>query len=369
MAQFARPDNDVTTGGWTPNGGPVSLFDTLNEIVIDDADFSESANNPTADLMEVGLSNVDDPVGNVSHVLRYRYQKNAAGGRQIDLTVSLVQGVTVIATFAHINIGNPWITQAQTLTGPQADAITDYTDLRIQFTAQDVGGGGARSAEVSFAEFEVPLQLSGTSPSVSTLMGTLEATVPLAGAAPGQSTLVGAMQAVVPLSGAAGGVTILSGSLNIPRVLQGLIVDQSVLVGALPVAKSLASIVSGLSTAQGRILLDQEIAGLIAAASTLSGTMAVSFALTTGAGPVQFDSFSGLQGRLSRSFNMRGISNTFAVIDGMLSVVFMISGLIEAQAINDARLRINGEQITTGVGGKVNPLITVGGKVAVNNGQ
>lgn len=371
MAQFARPDSDVTTGNWTPNGGPVSLFDTLNEIVIDDADFSESANNPTADLMEVGLSNVDDPAGNVSHVLRYRYQKGAAGGRQIDLTVSLVQGVTVIASFAHVNIGNPWVTQAQALTGPQADSITDYTDLRIQFTAQDAGGGGARSAQVSFAEFEVPLQLLGMIPSVSTLMGTLEATVPLAGAAPGQSTLLGVMQAVVPLSGTVLSVTTLSGSLNIPRVLQGFSVGQSVLVGELPVVKSLASAVPGLSTAQGRILLDQEIAGLIAAVSTLSGTMTVSFALTTGAGPgpVQLGSVSELQGRLSRSFNMRGISNTFAVIDGMLSVEFMISGLIEAQAVNDGRLRINGEQITTGVGGKVNPLITVGGKVAVNNGQ
>ena len=363
MAQFARPDSDVTTGNWTPNGGPVSLFDTLNEIVIDDADFSESANNPAADLMEVGLSNVDDPAGNVNHVLRYRYQKDVAAGRQIDLTVSLIQGVTVIASFVHADIGNPWVTQAQTLTGPQADAITDYTDLRIQFTANAVGGGGARSAEVSFAEFEVPLQLSGTIPSVSTLMGTLEATVPLAGVAPGQSSLLGAIQATVPLNGTVLGVTTLSGSLNIPRVLQGLILGQSVLAGELPVAKSLASAVPGASTAQGRILLDQEIAGLIVAVSTLSGTMTVSFAM---AGTI--DGVGALQGRLARAFGIRGIANTFAVLDGMLSVAFMIKGLIEAQAVNDARLRINGEQITTGVGGKVNPLVTVGGRVA-NDGQ
>ena len=364
MAQFARPDSDVTAGNWTPQGGPVSLFDTMNEVVANDADFAESASNPTADLMEVGLSNLDDPALSTGHVLRYRYQKDSAAGAQIDLVVDLVQGTTVIATFTHLDIQPGFITQAQALTVPQADAITDYTDLRIRFTADNPGAGATREAHVSFAEFEIPLQLSGTIPSVTTLMGTLEAAVPLAGAVLGQSVLTGVMIASVPLAGGILGVTTLSGALNIPRVLQGAIVGQSVLAGVLPVVKPLASVVPGVSVLQGRIMLQHEIAGVIAAVSTLSGTLTADFAMS---GTV--DAVSDLEGLLSRLMRMRGISNTFATLDGILGIAFMISGLIEAQAVNDARLRINGEQITTGVGGKVNPLITVGGKVVVKNGQ
>ncbi len=363
MAQFARPDSDVTAGLWVPIGGPATLFDTMNEVVANDTDFAESDSNPTLDLMEVGLSNLNDPVLSTGHILRYRYQKDSAAGAQIDLVVDLVQGVTVIATFTHLDIQPGFITQAQALTGPQTDAITDYTDLRIRFTADNPGPGATREAHVSFAEFEIPLQLSGTITSVTTFMGTLEATVPLVGSASGQSVLSGVMFAFVPLAGGALGISALSGSLNIPRVLQGPIVGQSILTGALPVVKSLVSIIPGVSVLQGRILLDEEIGGLIAATSNLSGTMIATVRLSG-----TIDAVGALQSLLTRIFGILGISNTFATLDGMLSVAFMISGLVEAQAINDARLRINDEQITTGVGGKVNPLITVGGKVA-NNGQ
>ena len=362
MAQFARPDSDVTAGMWVPIGGPVSLFDTMNEVVASDTDFAESDSNPTFDLMEVGLSNLDDPALSTGHILRYRYQKDSAAGAQIDLVVDLVQGVTVIATFTHLDIQLGFITQAQTLTGPQTDAITDYTDLRIRFTADNPGPGATREAHVSFAEFEIPFQLSGTILSVTTLMGTLEATVPLTGVVPGQSVLLGDIQATVPLRGIVLGITPLSGSLNIPRVLQGPVVGQSALTGELPIAKSLASAVPGLSAAQGRILLDEEIGGLIAATSTLSGTMVATVRLSG-----TIDAVGVPQGRLSRVFGIRGIANTFAIPEGMLSVVFMVSGLIEAKAINDARIRLNREPITTGVGGIVNPLITVGGKVSVSN--
>lgn len=363
MAQFARPDSDVTAGAWVPIGGPATLFDTMNEIVANDADFAESDSNPTFSAMEVGLSSIDDPALSTGHVLRYRYQKDSAAGAQIDLVVDLVQGVTIIATFTHLDIQPGFITQAQALTGPQADAITDYTDLRIHFTADNPGPGATREANVSFAEFEIPLQLSGTIVSVSTLLGTLEAAVPLAGVIPGQSALSGSMIATVPLAGTVLSVSALSGSLNVPRVLQGLIAGQSALVGTLPVTRTLTGVVSAVSTLQGRILLQHEIAGVIAAVSSLSGTLSVNFGLSG-----TIDAVSDLEGSLSRFFRLRGISNTFSSAEGMLRVAFMVAGIIEAQAILDGRLRINGEQITTGVGGKVNPLVTVGGSVAVNNG-
>lgn len=359
MAQFARPDSDVAAGGWTPQGGPVTLFDALNEITPDDLDFIESANNPALDTSEVGLSNVDDPAVSTGHVLRYRYAKDTAGGRQIDLTVTLLQGATTIASFNHVNISDVITQQNQTLTGPQADAITDYTDLRIEFIADAVGGGGARAGQVMWAEFEVPLQLSGTIVSVSTLLGTLIATVPLAGSIQGQSAGSGSINVGHRLRGTVNGVSVLSGSLNIPRVLQGSLDGQSSLAGALSVAKSLAGVVPGASTMQGRILLDFEIAGVIPGVSTLSGTMVATVCLKG-----TIDAVGNAQGRLSRAFNIQSISNTFSDVEALLRLALMIRGVINGQSALDARLRLAGERITTSVGGKVNPLITVGGKVA-----
>jgi len=131
MAQFARPDSDVTVGGWTPT----PLYEKIDEATPSDADYIESATNPTSDLCEVGLSNVEDPEVSTGHVVRYRYAKNASGGNVIDLTVKLMQGAAEIASWTHNDISDT-VTQAeQTLTGVQADAITDYTDLRLRFIA------------------------------------------------------------------------------------------------------------------------------------------------------------------------------------------------------------------------------------------
>ncbi len=77
---------------------------------------------------------MSDPLVSQGHTISYRYKKNAPGGDQIDLTVRLVQGTTVIASWTHTNIDA--LTQVtQILTGAQADSITDYTDLRLRFEA------------------------------------------------------------------------------------------------------------------------------------------------------------------------------------------------------------------------------------------
>ena len=50
-----------------------------------------------------------------------------------------------------------WATVEKTLSSGQADSITDYTDLRLRFTANKTGGARTTSIEVSWAEFECPL--------------------------------------------------------------------------------------------------------------------------------------------------------------------------------------------------------------------
>jgi hypothetical protein len=133
MAQFARPDSDVALNGWSDPSWSV-----IDESAVDDGDFTQSALAPSNATLQVGLSDVEDPQSSSGHIVRYRYQKDAAGGAQINLTVALMQGGTSIASWSHTDIANGWVTQAQTLSGAQADSITNYANLRLHFTANQV---------------------------------------------------------------------------------------------------------------------------------------------------------------------------------------------------------------------------------------
>jgi hypothetical protein len=171
MAQFGRPDSNViqtnVTGGFT----------AIDESTASDADFAFSANNTTAEL-EVGLGDVTNP-GSGSHVVRYRYAKTNAGtpdsgGSNGTLEVRLRQGATQIATSGSITVSSgTWTAGSFTLTGTEADSITDWTDLRIEFAI--VGGGGSPSARrgvgVSWAELETPDVVSGVTGTGSVAFG------------------------------------------------------------------------------------------------------------------------------------------------------------------------------------------------------
>lgn len=146
MVQFARPDTDITDGTWTKStGGNVNLFSTIDETPSDDADYDESIIAPASDVMAVGLSDVVDPLSSVNHIVRYRYGKDSASGAQIDITVQLRMGYisegsqgTLIHSEAHVNVGAGFTAGTFTLSGAEADAITDYTDLQVRILANQV---------------------------------------------------------------------------------------------------------------------------------------------------------------------------------------------------------------------------------------
>lgn len=130
----AVPVSDTIPGTWSPSTGG-SLFGTIDEGVASDADYDSSTSSPLqADFFEVKLGALSDPLSSVGHVVGYRYKKNASSGDQINLKVRLVQGNTVIATWTHLNI-DAVTTASQTLSNAQADAITNYSDLRLRFEA------------------------------------------------------------------------------------------------------------------------------------------------------------------------------------------------------------------------------------------
>lgn len=152
MAQYATPDADITDGTWLDQGS--SAIDMYLDITPgtpgsigagDDTTYIQSVSAPSSAACAFGLSNPEDPVSSTGHIMRWRRQKNAAGGATIDLTVELRQGYTgegaqgtLINTFSDSALSNGWATTTDTLTGGEADSITDYTDLQVRFVANQV---------------------------------------------------------------------------------------------------------------------------------------------------------------------------------------------------------------------------------------
>jgi hypothetical protein len=141
MAQFARPESpDVTVTGWTEDDGTTdALWDEINEVSFDDATYVKSATPPGANEYETTLSDVTDPLVSTGHIMRWRRRKQpASGSAQINLTVRLMQTTTQITSQADNNLPGAFTDTSYTLSAGEADAITDYTALRIEFVAAQV---------------------------------------------------------------------------------------------------------------------------------------------------------------------------------------------------------------------------------------
>lgn len=139
MAQFARPDTDALVGNFqTQAGGTTNLYQTIDESVADDADYIKSPQSPASEVYVARLSDVTDPVSSSNHVMRMRTSTDvASGGETLDFTLQLRQGYvnegsqgTLIATMSRTGAtGTTWTDTTYTLSGAEADAITDYADL------------------------------------------------------------------------------------------------------------------------------------------------------------------------------------------------------------------------------------------------
>lgn len=146
MAQFARPSTDTTREAWEEDDGTTTnIFDQIDEVAADDADYIRSALVPTSDVYVTKLTSLTDPLSSAGHIIRYRYGKDVTGGAQIDLTVQLRQGYvnegtpgTLIVAATHTNVAVFPVAGSITLSGAEADAITDYTNLYLRFVANQV---------------------------------------------------------------------------------------------------------------------------------------------------------------------------------------------------------------------------------------
>jgi hypothetical protein len=74
--QFLRPDADIQADGWTTDaGGTTNLWDAINEVSANDADYVQSAVSPTNDELIVTLTDVPDPHAGDGHNVNFRYRK------------------------------------------------------------------------------------------------------------------------------------------------------------------------------------------------------------------------------------------------------------------------------------------------------
>lgn len=126
--RFARPVTDVSAGSWLPSVPGATLASMIDEPAADSSDYDYTT---VASTCEIALNAVTDPLTSANQVVRYQVWSPQGNG----ITVSMMQGSTVIASWSHSTLPPTPTIYAQALTGPQCDAITNYADLRFKFTA------------------------------------------------------------------------------------------------------------------------------------------------------------------------------------------------------------------------------------------
>jgi hypothetical protein len=126
-SRYARPLSDVSDGTWTPSAG-TSLADMINEQAADDSTYISTS---SASICRMKLGPVVNPGTTSGQVMRYRAGSSTGNG----LKVRLTQGAVLIAEWMHAQLPTQQTTFAQSLTALQCAAITDYTNLFLEFEA------------------------------------------------------------------------------------------------------------------------------------------------------------------------------------------------------------------------------------------
>ena len=124
--QLLAPISDIAKGAWTPSSGS-DLYAMLDEGAADAADYIV-ATSPTS--CEMRLSVGATPSASGDRILRYCLLPGTGS-----IAAELRQGSTTLAAWGPHHLTASAQDFAQTLTAGQAAAITDYSDLRVVFTA------------------------------------------------------------------------------------------------------------------------------------------------------------------------------------------------------------------------------------------
>lgn len=137
VAQEVFATSDISVSTWTDEGGATtSLFQSIDEVSADDDDYIKSVELPVNTDAEFHIGDPTDPSVGTGHYIHYR-ARNPGYGSQ-DLRVRLLDGATEIFTVTHTFLSNGLLTWSyfrRELSSTEANNITDYTDLRLEFRA------------------------------------------------------------------------------------------------------------------------------------------------------------------------------------------------------------------------------------------
>ena len=166
--QYERPDG-ISSGSWASGS-----YTEIDETVQNNADYIQSSKlgKRGTNVVTFTISDVTDPNLSTDHIIRYAYKEDALGSNSPSLTVTLLQGTQKIASWDEKTLSSSFTLSTQTLASNQANAITDYADLRLEFTATCSAKCSDNitnmdSVSVSWVEFEVPDIISATSGSAT----------------------------------------------------------------------------------------------------------------------------------------------------------------------------------------------------------
>ena len=129
--QYGFPIADNTLSGWTA----APLWTKVDETIPSTLDYITSSNLPVNDECEMQLTAFGTPGSSNNHSLNFIYQKSNSDNTQIDLTISIYQGLTLIATRSYADIPFRWVQNSFLLTPGEVSNISDYTNLRVRFKA------------------------------------------------------------------------------------------------------------------------------------------------------------------------------------------------------------------------------------------
>lgn len=159
MAQTLLPISQISNSNWLGESSETTnLHLKIDESGSpNDADYIQTTGVNGA-VIKFGLTSVTDPASSSGHILRTRYQFSS-GTQTFNLTMNLRDGGgagTLRATKTIVvDIGTVgWVDHVWTLSGAEADAIVDYTTLKLEFSS-----ASPDSDEIPFISrsyFEVP---------------------------------------------------------------------------------------------------------------------------------------------------------------------------------------------------------------------
>lgn len=150
-AQFARPLLTVSTGSWTAVSA-ATLHEAADETTANgDVDYASATVDTT---LELQLAGVTDPLTGAGHVLRLSAKCAGSGGPE-RIDYAIYQGATLIASWANVTlVRGSYTLITNNLTTTEANAITDYNDLRVRVASVSLGSG--ESVWLTWTELEVP---------------------------------------------------------------------------------------------------------------------------------------------------------------------------------------------------------------------